>query len=383
MADEILTVLSKVSGVLVIARSSSLAYRDMPTDVRRVAKDLGVRYVVEGSVRKSGNRIRIVAQLSDGATGSQLWAERYDEDAADVFATQDDVARKIVAEVTARISPLDAGQWPGIASAGTTSTKAYACFLRGRAMQRGATQNADVFRRTSEFFREAIAHDPCYPAPYAALGMAFAYNYFNRWTGEPTEFLAEAGRLADRAIELDPAEPFSHGVAALVAMYRRDFQRWASEVEAALSLNPNFAPALSLRGLLSMYSGSPRAAIRDLERAMRLDPLFTQAYLHHLAVAHLLAGDYETAAALLKERILLVPETDMSRAYLSAALGNLGYVDEARRVWDELIAINPAYSFAERIAQMPFKNRADLARIERGLSRAGLLDPSSPRADVP
>ena len=143
------------------------------------------------------------------------------------------------------------------------------------------------------------------------------------------------------------------------------------------------APALSLRGTLNMYSGSPQAAIHDLRRAMRLDPLFTQGYLHHLGVAHIVAGDYETAVALLKERIVLVPETDMSRAYLAAALGNLGYIEEARRVWDELMAINPDYSVAERIGQMPFKNRSDLARIERGLSRAGLLNASVPRADVP
>jgi tetratricopeptide (TPR) repeat protein len=156
-------------------------------------------------------------------------------------------------------------------------------------------------------------------------------------------------------------------------MYRKDFERWALEVGEALSLNPNFAPALSLRATLNIYSGAPRAAIHDLERAMRLDPYFTQGYLHHLGVAHLVAGDYETAAEILRERILLVPETDMSRACLCAALGNLGYFDEARRVWDELITINAAYSFADGIGRMPFKNPDDLARIAKGLERAGLL----------
>jgi TolB-like protein/cytochrome c-type biogenesis protein CcmH/NrfG len=383
LADEILTTLLKVPGLLVIARSSSFAYKGMPTDVRRVANDLGVRYVLEGSVRKDRDRIRIAAQLSDGSTGSQLWAERYDQRFDDLFAIQDEVARKIVAELSVAIGPVEAPQWPGISSRGTTSMQAYECFLRGRAMQRGATQNADVFQRTSEFFRQAISHDPGYPAPYAALGMALAHGYFNRWGADPTESIAEARRLADRAIELDPTEPFAHGVAALVAMYQQDFDRWAAEVDAALSLNPNFAPALSLRGILHMYSGSPQAAINDLRRAMRLDPLFTQGYLHHLGVAHIVAGDYESAIALLKERIVLVPETDMSRAYLAAALGNLGYVDDARRVWDELMKINPDYSFAERIGQTPFKNRSDLARIEKGLSRAGVLDPPSAEADAP
>jgi len=158
----------------------------------------------------------------------------------------------------------------------------------------------------------------------------------------------------------------------LVSMYRKDFERWASEVEISLTLNPNFAPSLSLRGALNMYSGKPLAAIEDIERAMRLDPLFTHGYIHHLAVAHLMAGKYETAAALLRERILLVPETDMSRAYLAAALGILGDVEGARQVWSELMAINPNYSFAEGIGRMPFKNPEDLGRIKSGLLTAGL-----------
>ncbi|WP_459573812.1 winged helix-turn-helix domain-containing tetratricopeptide repeat protein [Cupriavidus sp. 8B] len=376
LADEIITTLSKFPGLIVIARSSSFAYKGKPMDVRRIASELGARYIVEGSIRKSGDRIRVVAQLSDGVSGSHLWAERYDRELHDMFAVQDEIARKIVAELSAALSPVEVALCPGVASGGTTHMEAYQCFLRGRAMQRGATQNVAVFERTSDLFRQAIALDPDYPAPYAALGMALAHAYYNRWTDDPERSLAEAEELVDKTIERDPGEPFAHGVAALVAMYRKDFRRWALEVDEALSLNPNFAPALSLRATLNIYSGHPRVAIRDLERAMRLDPYFTQGYLHHLGVAHIVAGDYETAVAILRERILLVPQTDMSRAYLASALGNLGYLDEARGVWDELIAINPAYSFADRIARMPFRNPEDLARIAKGLDRAGLLTSS-------
>ena len=373
LADEIIATLSKIPGLIVIARSSSFAYKGRPMDVRRIAGELGVRYIAEGSIRKSGNRVRVVAQLSDGVTGRHLWAERYDRELDDMFAVQDGVARRIVTEVSAALSPVEIDLWPGIASGGSTNMEAYQCFLRGRAMQRGATQNLAVFERTSELFQRAITLDPAYPPPYAALGMALAHAYFNRWTDEPERSLAEAETLTNQAIKRDPADPFAHGVAALIAMYRKDFGRWALEVDEALSLNPNFAPALSLRATLNIYSGSPRAAIHDLERAMRLDPHFTQGYLHHLGVAHIVAGDYETAATILRERILLVPETDMSRVYLSSALGSLGYLDEARQVWSELMAINPSYSYADRTADMPFKNPEDLARIAKGLDRAGLL----------
>jgi len=341
-------------------------------DVRHVARDLGVRFVMAGSVRRSGNRLRIVAQLSDGATGAHLWAESYDRELADVFAVQEEVARKIVGELNITLNPTETAQWPGIASTGTAIIDAYDCFLRGRAMQRGATQNADVFKRTSELFRDTIERDPTYAAPYAALGMALAYAYYNRWTSDPDGALAEAGKLVDEAISRDPVDPFSHGVAALVSMYRKDFERWTSEVEISLTLNPNFAPSLSLRGALNMYSGMPLAAIEDIERAMRLDPLFTHTYIHHLGVANLMAGKYETAAALLRERILLVPETDMSRAYLAAVLGILGDVKGARQVWSELMEIDPNYSFADGIGRMPFKNPADLGRIKSGLLTAGL-----------
>ena len=372
LAEDVITMLSKFSGLIVISRSSGFAYKGKPVDVRDVARELDVRFVMAGSVRKSGNRLRIGVQLSDGQTGTHLWAESYDRELTDIFAVQEEVARKIVGELRITLSPQEIAQWPGIASTGTANIEAYDCFLRGRAMQRGATQNADVFARTSALFREAIERDPTYAAPHAALGMAMAYAYYNRWTSDPDGALAEAGRFVDEAIFRDPTDPFPHGVAALVAMYRKDFERWASEVDISLTLNPNFAPSLSLRGALNMYSGKPLAGIEDIERAMRLDPLFTHVYLHHLGVAHMVAGKYGTAAALLRERILLVPGTDISRACLAAVLGIMDDVQGARQVWSELMAINPDYSLAEGIGRMPFKNPGDLGRIKDGLLRAGL-----------
>jgi len=374
LADEIITTLSKVSGLLVIARSSSFAYKGKPVDVRRISSELAARYVVDGSIRKSGNRIRVIAQLSDGTTGNHLWAESYERELHDIFAVQDEITRKIVNQLTMTLSPAEVTLWPDIVSAGTTNMEAYNCFLRGRAMQRGVTQNVEVFERASNLFRQAIALDPDYPAPYAALGLAFAHAYCNRWTDNPETALAEAGRLADEAIEREPSSPFGHCVAALVARYRHDVERWTREVDEALHHNPNFPPALSHRATLNIYLGSAQAAIQDLERAMRLDPYFSQLYLHHLGVAHMIAGDYEKAAAVLRERVLLVPNTDMSRAYLAAALGNLGYVEDAKRVWAELIAINPSYSFLDRAGSMPFKNPSDFDRIARGLQRAGLAE---------
>jgi tetratricopeptide (TPR) repeat protein len=205
--------------------------------------------------------------------------------------------------------------------------------------------------------------------------MALSHNHYNHWSADADHSLNEASRLVAEAVARDPSDPFAHGVAALIARYQKDYEMWENEVEAALALNPNFAPALSLRGILRMYTGNPGAAIRDLERAVRLDPHFSQTYLHHLGVAHIIVGEYETAVSLLKERIALVPETDMSRACLASALGNLGHFDEARQVWRELLAIHPKYTYADGISRMPFNNPEDLRKMASGLKRAGLFAP--------
>jgi adenylate cyclase len=173
-------------------------------------------------------------------------------------------------------------------------------------------------------------------------------------------------------VEKGPSIPYAHFVAAVVALWRRDLERAKAEGEAALTLSPNSALAYGMQGLLEIYTGNPLAAIPYTERAMRLDPGFAQQTMHFLGTAYLVAGKYETAAATFRERIRLVPDTDLSRGLLVSALGHLGAVDEARRVWSELKAINPRYSFEAHMARLPFRNPADVDTIRAGLAKAGL-----------
>jgi adenylate cyclase len=158
----------------------------------------------------------------------------------------------------------------------------------------------------------------------------------------------------------------------LVATFEADLDRAKSEANMVLALNPNSSEAYSCLGNAYIFSGQPLEAIPMIELSIRLDPAYTQQHLHLLAVANLLAGKYETAAALLKQRILMVPNTDFSRAVLASALGHLGEVEEARRVWSELMEINPHYTFANHYARQPFANKGDVRRIADGLDRAGL-----------
>jgi adenylate cyclase len=160
----------------------------------------------------------------------------------------------------------------------------------------------------------------------------------------------------------------------MVAMNKKDYRRWADESEKALSLNPNYAPATVGRGTVYIYTGEPAKAIPYIERAMRLDPTLPAQYLHFLGTAYFVAGDYETAEKMFKDRIMANPHTDLSRAFLASTLGHLGRAEEARRVWQELKEINPRYSLADHIDRLPFKDPTDAEKIAEGVRKAGLLN---------
>ncbi|TMJ37570.1 MAG: hypothetical protein E6G89_14025 [Alphaproteobacteria bacterium] len=201
--------------------------------------------------------------------------------------------------------------------------------------------------------------------------MAYCLDFQNHWANTP-DALDLARHFVAQAIEKSPNDPYAHYVAAVISIWKRDLEGAKAEAEKALTLNSNYALAYGTRGLIEVYLGHPLAAIPDLERAMRLDPAFTQQYMHFLGSAYLVAGQYEAAATAFRERIRLVPKTDLSRALLACALGHLGESAEARRAWDELRNTNSKYSFEEHLARLPFKNQADAESIRDGLARAGL-----------
>lgn len=371
ITEDILTDLSKVAGLLVIARNSSFAYKGKNVDIRTIGRELGVRSVLEGSIRRAGNRVRITAQLIDAGSGGHIWAERYDRDLTDIFAVQDEVTREIVSALRVTLNPTDRAR---LAESGTSSVEAHDLLLRGREILMGPHKSRENFERSIALFKQAIERDPDYAAPYAGLAMAWNIEFHNRWTEDADKALDRAAEYVEIAIAKGPNEPFAHYSAAVIFLFKGDLERARAEADTALALSPNLAVGVSARGVVDIYSGEPLAAIPRLERAIRLDPTFNQQYMHFLGTAYLTAGKYEMAAALFRERMLLVPETDVSRAFLASALGHLGEIDEARRVWSELRAINPKYSFGDHISRLPFRKRADAERIAEGLAKAGLPD---------
>ncbi len=370
ICEDIITDLSKLSELHVIARNSSFTYKGKPVDVKQVGRDLGVRYVLEGSVRKAGNRVRVTGQLIDAASGAHIWAERFDRDLTDIFAVQDELTQEIIAALKIKLSAPEKAR---IAGGGTKNVDAHDFFLRGRELVIGNKRDREMFAEANVYLRRAIELDPNYAGPYAALGWAYIMDYQNRWSDSPETSLDQAERLIDEAIAKDNKDPFVHYVAALLGLWKKDYERWAHEADRALSLNPNYGHAHLARGLVHVYSGEPVKGIPYIEQAMRLDPA-QQQYRHFLGTAYLVAGNYETAAAILKERVAITPTTDLSRALLASALGHLGRAEEARQIWRELKEINPRYSYSDHFGRLPFRNPADADQLTEGLRKAGLVE---------
>jgi adenylate cyclase len=368
ISEDIITDLSKIAGLTVIARNSSFTYKGRSVDVREIGRELGVRSVLEGSIRRAGQRVRITAQLIDATSGSHLWAERYDRDLTDIFAVQDEVTTQIVGALKVTLSPAEKAR---LVEKEPSNIVAYDCVLRGREIMLGKEKNRETFEEAVTFFKKALELDTNYSQAYASLGFAYMFDYQNRWSDDPDGSFKLAKEYAQKAIENDPNEPMAHGVAALTAIFERDFERAQAEVDRTLALNPSSALAHNLLGTIRSYSGRPLEAIPAIEQAMRLDPAFRPQFLHFLGIAYLLAGKYETAAAMLRQRILLVPNTDFSRAVLAATLGHLGENEEARRVWTELMKINPKFSFSAYIGRQPMLPE-DAERVVAGLAKAGL-----------
>jgi adenylate cyclase len=371
ITEDIITDLGKLSSLFVIARNSAFVYKGKASSVPHVCRELGVRFALEGSIRKAGTRVRVTAQLIDGSSGGHLWAERYDRELTDIFEVQDDITQHIVAALKVRLSKAETFR---IVDKGVKDVGAHDLFLRGRELLRGLRIDREMFDRATAYFRRAIELDSNYAAAYAGLGMAYVLDYQNRWSDAPERSLEHADRFASEAIARDDQDPHAHYCAALVAMFRKDFERWADGVDRALSLNPNYALALSGRGILHICTGKPAEAIPYIERAMRLDPAFRQHYMHLLGTAYFVAGDFEIAVGLFKDRVATNPTADLSRAFLASALGHLGKLEEACEVWRELKEVNPSYSHIEHITRMPYKDPGKAESFTDGLRKAGLVE---------
>ena len=367
ISEDLITDLSKISGLFIIARNSTFAYKGRSVKVQEIGRDLGVRFVLEGSIRKAGNRVRITAQLIDAGSGGHLWAERFDRELTDIFATQDEVVEKIVAALAVNLTQ---GEAQRLRRRGTASVEAYETWLRARELLSRSTREA--IAQAKAMYRRAIEIDPNFAAPHAGLSLATISDYVSDWAADPEEALDEAERWARRALELDDQEPVSHMALGNVMLWRRNHDGALAEFGRMIALDPNFAQGHSATGLALMYAGRAAEALESFAIAKRLDPHSPSIVLHFVAQANFSLGRYEAAAEHLHERIARTPATDSSRMLLAACYGHRGRVDEARTAWAGLMKVNPDFSLAQRARVLPYKEPRDFQRIAEGLAKAGL-----------
>ncbi|OWO96190.1 adenylate/guanylate cyclase domain-containing protein [Rhizobium esperanzae] len=368
ISEDIITALSKLSQLFVIARNSSFTFKGKNVQVQEVGTKLGVRYVLEGSVRKSGNRVRITAQLIDATTGGHIWAERFDRDLTDIFAVQDDVTQKIV---DALAVSLTEGDRKRLVPGQTGRPEAYDCFLRGRELWHRLTKQTN--RDARELLQRAVDLDPNFASAHAFVALTHGLDYLNRWSASPQRSIEQAEEAATLAVARDDNDPVAHWALSLVKLYSRQHDRAISEAERAIVLNPNFAEGRVSLGEALIYSGRAEEALACFDRARVLNPYFPDVVLHFQALALFQLGRYREAVELLLQRVSRNPVTDVSRALLAACYGHLGRFEEARATWQEVLRVNPDYSLEYRRKVLPFKNPADFELVVEGLRKAGVV----------
>jgi adenylate cyclase len=367
ITEDLITDLSKVSGLFVIARNSSFSYKGMSVKVQEIGRDLGVRFVLEGSIRRAGNRVRITAQLIDAGSGGHLWAERFDRDLNDIFAVQDEVVEEIVGALAVTLTRSEEQR---LRRHGTHNVEAYEAWLRARELLGRGTRETVV--RARAMHRRAIEIDPNFAAPHAGLALAAISDYASGWASDPEQALDEAERWAHRAVELNDQEPVSHMALGSVLLWRRDHDGALAEFGRMIALDPNYAQGHASTGTALMYAGRPAEALEPIATAMRLDPHYPGMVLHFLAQANFSLERYETAAQQLVDRIDRNPGTDASRMLLASCYGHLGRADDARAAWAELLKVNPGFSLKQRARVLPYREASDFQRITEGLAKAGL-----------
>ena len=368
ISEDTITALSKLPQLFVIARNSSFTFKGRNVNVQEVGQNLGVRYVLEGSVRKSGNRVRITAQLIDAATGGHLWAERFDRDLTDIFAVQDDVTQHIIGALRLNLTQADQQR---LVTEQTDNLEAYDCFLRGRELLWRFTREQN--NRARELLQSAIQLDPKFSSAYALLAMTHGLDYMNRWSSSTSASTEHAQEFATHAVDLDDSNPRAHWALGVIYLHLRRHDLALREAERAISLAPNLADGHESLGNTLHYSGRSEEALACFDRAMALNPYYPDLWLHFQAQAMFQLGRYEDAVACLRRRLVRNPETDVSRVLLAASYGHLDRFDEARVQWQEVFRVNPDYSLKHRRKVLPYKNPADFERVVAGLRKAGLV----------
>ena len=366
ITEDIITDMSKVSGLLVIGRNSCFAYKTRAADARRVGDDLGVRYVLEGSVRRAGARVRINVQLVDARSGGSVWAERYDRNFEDIFALQDDITGKIVSALKVTLTPGDLAR---IERKPTDSSEAYDHVLRGRSEYYRYSPKS--IASAVEHFTAAIELDPGFAEPYGYLSYC-CFTRFVMMLPDADPDLSRALELAEKSVALDPESAIAHTRLGWIQGFLRRFDDSLVSFEKALVLDPNNAESHAAYAEILNHFGDPERALELNNRAIAIDTFAPPNWIYHIGHALLILRRYDEAIEKLEEAIALAPHFQPALARLACAYAETDRPEDARRIATKILEINPRFSMAFWDAVSPHRTDEQRERFRVALREAGL-----------
>jgi adenylate cyclase len=367
LTENIITGLSKIPRLFVIARNSTFVYKGKGVKVQQVAEDLGVRYVLEGSVQRSGNRVRVTAQLIDALTGNHLWAERYDRDLKDIFAVQDEITMRIMGAMRVKLTEGEqvlGGKPP-------RNLEAYLKFLQAQEYNLRFNIEGNIMgKRLAE---EAIALDPEFAGGYAVLAGSYMMDVWLGLSKSPKESLDKAAELAQKAVSLDPkGSSYSYAFLGHLYVLKRDYDKAITEGEKAVALDPGGADAHAWLGMTLNFADRPKEASSLFEKAIRLNPFGPSWYFLNFGNSYRMMGQYQEAITQYKKALRISPNNILAHLNLAGTYSLLGSDEEAHAEAEEVLRLNPKFSLESFAKTLPFKNQAQIDRLVEALRKAGL-----------
>ena len=370
MAEDIITGLSRSRSLFVIARNSSFTYKGKAVDIKQVGRELGVRYVLEGSVRKSGNRVRITGQLVDAATGTHIWADRYDSTLEDIFDLQDRVTMSVIGAIAPQLARAEIAR---AQRKPTESLQAYDYHLRALASIGRFTREANI--EALKLTQTANNLDPDYAAPFALGADCLVQRWAFGWSSRGAEDKTEARRLARRAIELDKDDPTVLVSAGhTFGLFMGEVEEGAALLARAISLDPNLAVARIWNGWIQIYLGDGDSAIKQFQIGLRMSPLDPLIFMaqNGMAIAHFFAGRYEDGSLWAKTAVQQNPDYAGGHRVLMACHAMAGRVEEARQAWAVVRQINPTQRISKFISRSRLRRPKDIQLYAEAFRIAGM-----------
>jgi len=366
IAEDIITALSRIDSFFVAARNSSFTYKGRAVDVQQIGHELGVRYVVEGSVRTAGSRIRVTAQLIDALTGRHVWADKYDRSIDDIFKVQDEITRNVVACTQTEIMFAEASLFEDIEE---PSLPVWGLICRAQ-RQAAAEMTRESFIESTRLADQALALDPSSGRAHQIMAFLRFHNLWLGFSDDPAKDLDDARRHAERAVRLNSRDESAHWILGMVRLFVHEHDSAIAAMERAIEINPNYSRGYGSLATVLNFAGEPRRSIEMNQIALRSNPIDPGNAFRYcgLAISHVLLGEYDEALAYARRIMQTNPDWYMSHVILIVALDGLGQSEAARRAVAALRAQLPSFSVGD-VDGLPFRRADDLARIAGPFSR--------------